>query len=228
MNKKVCIVIPAYNPTEYLEQLVNELTQNDYESIIVVNDGSVQKTNKYFENIKKHCIILKHKENLGKGQSIKTGIKYYIKNYKNLNGILTVDADGQHNIKDINNVCNKFINTNELVLGIRNFKQKQVPIKSKIGNTIINKIFNIKTKYKLQDTQTGLRAIPNRYMKSLLEIKGNRFEYETNMLIFFAKNKEKILEVPIETIYYEKNKNTSFKSIIDSIKIIKLFIEKEN
>ena len=224
MSKKVCIIIPAYNPTEYLEQLINELLQNDYKNIIVVNDGSTEETSKYFKEINNYCIVLKHKENLGKGQSLKTAMKYYIENFTDLYGIITVDADGQHQTEDINKIYTKFIDENELILGSRDFGQKQVPLKSKIGNTITSKLFTIKTKYTLKDTQTGLRAIPNRYIKEFLKIRGDKFEFETETLMYLAEKKEKILEEPIETIYYKKNKNTNFKVIRDSFNIIKLFI----
>ena len=220
MKNNVIILIPAYNPDITLKKLIEKLTQNGYFRIIVVNDGSI--CSKVFENISNDVTILEHKQNRGKGRALKTGINYCIQSCKDILGIITVDADGQHLIEDINRIYETFIqNKNSIVLGCRNFHSKNVPLKSKIGNIIFNYIFYKKTRIKIKDTQTGLRAIPSQYLREIEKIEGERFEYETNMLLYCIRNKINILEVAIQEIYIQKNKNTNFKSLIDSIRICK-------
>lgn len=75
----------------------------------------------------------------------------------------------------------------------------------------------------VSDTQTGLRGIPSSFMRELLALKGERFEFETNMLMETKKRKIPIVEVPIQTIYIEENKTSHFNPIRDSVRIYMLF-----
>lgn len=219
MKNNIVIVIPAYNPNKELLILIKELQKNEYSNIVVIDDGSDSK--EIFESINQSIKIITHEKNKGKGAALKTAINYCLENFDNIDGIITIDADGQHLIKDINNVYNAFIkNRNKVIFGSRTFKSKNIPFRSRIGNVLFSKILFLRTKVKIRDTQTGLRAIPMRYLFNIKEISGDRFEYETNMLLYFIKNKIKIYEVDIEEVYINKNKSSNFKAIKDSIKII--------
>lgn len=79
--------------------------------------------------------------------------------------------------------------------------------------------FYRKTKVKINDTQTGLRGIPTKYLNEIIKIPGQRYEYEINQLKFFAKNVE-IVQLKIATVYSKEIKS-SFKRIKDSIKVLK-------
>lgn len=218
MKNDALIIIPAFNPDQYLEKIIEKLIKKDFDKILVVNDGS--NSEKIFEKIKNKAIILKHNENYGKGKALKTAFEYCVKNNEQVNAVITVDADGQHDIDDVNKVYKKIKeNKNKVVLGSRSFEN--APIFSKIGNNIINKKMHKKTKLNLKDTQTGLRAIPVEYLPDLINIPGERYEYETNMLIYFAKNKIDIVEEDIKTIYINKNNGSNFKKIKDSIRVYK-------
>ena len=222
MNTKIIILIPAYNPTIDLINLVKDLKNNLYENIVVVNDGSSESYMSIFDTISNFCTTIHHSKNCGKGKALKTGFEYIYNNYQNNYICITVDADGQHLVKDINKVRNFALkNKNHLVLGCRNFKEAKVPFRNRIGNLFISLFFNLIYKVKLQDTQTGLRAIPSIYIPELLNIKGTSYEYEQNMLIYFVKNfKEKISYVTI-TAVYNKNQSSYFNIFKDSIKILK-------
>ena len=107
MNKEfynVVILIPSYQPDEKLTKYVNELIDNKFRKILIVNDGSDEKCNKIFDELKnkEECIVLEHKENIGKGKALKTGFEYYINNIDRTEfvGIVTADSDGQHSVKD--------------------------------------------------------------------------------------------------------------------------------
>lgn len=223
MKNDVSIIIPAYNPDEKLINLVKELKKNKYDKIIVVDDGSFDLG--IFRNLKKSVVVLHHRHNKGKGRALKTGFEYCLEKFDDITGIITVDADGQHTIEDVNKVYREFqLNRKKVILGSRNLVLKEVPIKNKIGNKIINKMIGNKFKIKIKDTQTGLRAIPIKRIKHLKQIKGERFEYETNMIIECIKRNIKIIEVPIKTIYLDKNRRSNFKTITDSVKICKTVI----
>jgi len=213
------VVIPALNPDNHLTKLVNELKEKTKYKIIVVDDGS---NNNYdFNNLKKQATILTHKTNKGKGKALRTALKYIKKNkYKDL-GVIFADADGQHAVADIIRLGEKLAeNPDALVIGCRKFKNK-VPIRSIIGNVITRIIFKISSGVYVSDTQTGLRAIALKYTDILLKVNGDRYEYEMNMLYDVVKNKIKIVEVPIQTIYENNNKGSHYKVIRDSILIYK-------
>ena len=217
------IIIPAYNPDSKLIELIKKIKQHDINKIIVVNDGSNISSKPIFDKICSDVILLTHKQNLGKGEGIKTGLKY-IKQQNLKDKILIMDADGQHKIEDGIKLLKELnINKKELVIGKRNFGNK-IPIKSKLGNIITKYFFRIFTGKWVEDTQTGLRAFGTNLIDDLINISGSRYEYEINMLIQCIRNNVEIKEVPIETIYIEGNKSSHFRYFIDSIRIYSTMI----
>ena len=220
MKKDVAIVIPAYNPGKSLENVTKQLLSAEFENIVVVNDGS--KERRIFRSISNNIYLVSHNINCGKGIALKSGFECCQKNFQNIIGIITVDADGQHSIDDVEKMYKELKNNpTSLILGSRNFKQKNVPFRSKIGNIIISRIFENKTGVKLPDTQTGLRAIPIQYIPDLIELEGSRYEYETNMLLYLTNKNIPIIEKTIATIYEKNNKHSHFKAFTDSILICK-------
>lgn len=226
--KEIIVLIPAYNPSGKLIQLIADLIKTDIEKIIIVNDGSNSSYDKIFETIKqiKKCIVLEYKENHGKGYAIKHGIKYYLKNLrKKYKGLVTVDADYQHLPCDILNISRHILNDQySLILGVRNFDLKTIPFLNKYANKLTAKLFEIFYKTKITDTQTGLRGISNYYLNTCKDISGDRFEYEMNMLIYFSRKNITIKEVEIETVYY-KEKESKFNKIKDSVRIYKILFK---
>lgn len=226
MKKDITILIPALNPDKKMVTLISNLIKNNFTNIIVVNDGSNKEHLDFFKQIEKHATILTHAINLGKGRALKTGFNYYLNNNSDCIGVITVDADGQHQIEDINKIYLKLKeNPDNLILGARTFNQKNVPFRSKFGNIITKKLFNFLTGLKIQDTQTGLRAIPNVYLEKLLSIDGERFDFEMNMLMYTKQENITVLEENIETIYLEENKSSHFNPFTDSLKIYTIFLK---
>ena len=219
MKDDIVIIIPAYNPDETLYELIQKLKQNEYKKIIVVNDGSSKI--EYIQRIKPWVSLIENKTNQGKCMAIKLSMEYCLENFSSVIGIITVDADGQHLVEDINKIYEVFRkNPTSVILGSRDFTQKGIPLKSKIGNRLFSKFLQYKTKVMIRDTQTGLRAIPITYIQQVKVIRGTRFEYETNMLLYYIRNHINIKEVAIKNIYINKNKASNYKPIKDSIKIL--------
>lgn len=226
--KEVAIIIPAYKPDERLKILVDKLIEENFENIIVVNDGSGD-TGKnvfdYLENLKE-CIVLNHAVNLGKGRGLKTAFNYFLNHFNNNVGVITVDADGQHLVQDIKKIANKLLeNPTHLILGARNFSIKNIPFRSRFGNIITKFVFNFATGIKITDTQTGLRGIPTYFVKNLLTVSGERYEFEMNMLLECKEQGIPIKEVGIETVYINDNESSHFNPLLDSIRIYSLFFK---
>ena len=222
-EKNIVILIPAYNPTKDLISLTDELIKNKF-TVVVVNDGSNNQTKKTFKKLNKNVILLKHKENMGKGQALKTGFKYILENIK-CQGVITADADGQHLFCDIVNIANYMeIDLSSVVLGIR-LQNKEMLLKSRLGNSITRMVFKVATGKKVYDTQTGLRGIPFKYLQDFINIEGQRYEYEINMLLYCARNNIAFKEIKIHTVYIDNNKASSFNAVRDSFKIYKCILK---
>lgn len=223
----VVAVIPSLNPTSIFVEYVDGLIEKGFRRIIVVDDGSKDSYQNIFDELKvrEQCTVLRHAVNLGKGRALKTGFNHYLNNFSNeySSGVVTADADGQHSPDDTLKIAtNLDENKDCLVLGTRNFNFSHVPFKSKNGNKITTLVFSVLYSKKINDTQTGLRGIPYEFVKKCLELNGERFEYEIGMLIEAVRANIQMVEVEIETIYYDSNRETHFNAVMDSLRIYSL------
>lgn len=224
------IIIPAYEPDDRFIKVLKDLVDAELSPIIVVNDGSGPEYDSIFLEVKriiKHeGLVLNHDCNRGKGRALKTAFEYVINQYPDAIGVVTADSDGQHTVECIKKVQLELENNpNSLILGVRDFSSENVPWKSRFGNELTEKVFSYVAGVHITDTQTGLRGIPYEFLKELLDVKGERFEFETRMLLV-AANRYTIKEVVIETVYDSKeNHQTHFNPIKDSIKIYKILGE---
>lgn len=218
------IVIPALNPSETLIDYVEELLQKGSALVVVVNDGSTLELTYIFEQLStmERCQVLTHDVNRGKGRALKTAFEYILTIDTDFKGVVTADSDGQHSVEDIENIA-EALETGErsLILGVRNLNAEHVPFRSTLGNRLTTFFFDWLFGYRLEDTQTGLRGIPASELKTLVQLKGERYEFEINMLIYARRNRLPFHEIPIETIYFNNNEGSHYKSIRDSVKIFR-------
>ncbi|MEM7646012.1 MAG: glycosyltransferase family 2 protein, partial [Pseudomonadota bacterium] len=214
------IVIPAYEPGQQMIPLIDDLSDQGFSKIIVVDDGSSKESQDVFDKLDHDNVtLIRHSDNMGKGMALKTAFSYILENDQEANGCLTVDADGQHLSTDALRVAETFTrNPNHLVLGKREF-DGDVPARSKIGNLLTKYVFHLSYGQKISDTQTGLRAIPVELMSQLLKSPAKKYEFELEMLILAIKEKFPIDEVTINTVYQDNNESSHFRPIRDSLKI---------
>ena len=188
-------------------------------SIIVVDDGSGPDYAQIFDAARSFATVLTHKENRGKGAALKTGLSYIEKTYidkpyseNSCSGespikerfdpdavIVTMDADGQHRVSDAMRIC--------------------AVVRSRFGNAMTRLVYRLSTGLKVYDTQTGLRAFHIQLLPRMLEIPGERYEYEMNVLLELAKARTPIIEEEIETIYLDNNSSSHFDTIWDSLRV---------
>lgn len=216
MYEKLAILIPTFNPTDKLIKTINNLNENGFKHIIIVNDGSFN--NEIFSKIEVDR-ILKHDFNEGKGKALKTGFEYLKK--LDFDGTITLDDDLQQDILDIKKIADYFLKNEGIYFGVRNFEG--APFLRKFANKIISKVFKVLYKEDICDTQTGLRCFPKKMFPWLTEIEGNGFEYEMNVLKTLVKEKYTINKVYIKTIYNDGKSH--YHAIKDSYKIIKAILK---
>ncbi len=223
---KISVIVPSLNPDEKLKNTINSLLEVGFSDIVCVNDGSREDCLCYFPTPSENITLLKHEVNRGKGAALKTAFQYILTNRPNSIGAITVDGDGQHAANDVLNCAIEMVEkNNKIILGCRDFSKDNVPSRSRVGNRITSGVFKILCGMKISDTQTGLRAFPSAYYKDMLNVAGDRFEYETNMLLEMKARKIPYGEVKIETVYIEENKTSHFRPFRDSYRIYSLIFK---
>ena len=213
---KYIILIPTYNPDVRLLSILESINKK-YE-VIVVDDGSIDKN--LFEKCKDYATVISYNENKGKGYALKEGLKYIKSNFQNYI-VVTMDDDMQHKLSDAIKLCD-YVECHDEVFAIgRRHWDKTTPLRSRIGNAIMRRKFRKYTGMSIYDTQNGLRAFSYKLIDYMLNIEGDRYEYEMNVLYNLKKNNIKYKEIDIETIYIDNNKTSKFRGIKDSLRIIK-------
>ena len=214
---KTGVLIPCYNGAGTIRKIVKGvLTQLPW--VIVVDDGSSDDTYKAAKAA--GAVVLRHKENQGKGAALKTGFEY-IKQNENCDAIIVMDADGQHDWNEIP----KFIEMAQkkdagIILGNRmSGAATNMPWLRWWTNRVTSFVISKITKQRIPDSQCGYRLIKKEVIKNMV-LTTARFDTESEILIKAASQGYSICSVPIKSIY--KNERSYIHPIRDTIKFIKL------
>ena len=223
-TERCVIVLPSLDPNEKFDHVVDGLRDAGFQKILIVDDGSDAEHQQHFIRAETfpECRVLRHPVNMGKGRALKDAFAACISDFPEAEGVITIDGDGQHLIGDIIACGNRMLEEKtQVVLGCRNFDLPDVPARSVAGNKTTARMFRLYGIH-LSDTQTGLRAIPAQYLPRFCDIAGERFDYETNMLLKMKQWKIGFLEQPIETVYEDENSGSHYDTVKDSWRIFKI------
>jgi len=204
------VVIPAYNEAPRISAVTQEVKKY-CQNIIVVDDGSKDKTS---EIVKKVGVkVLRHRLNLGKGAAMKTGVEAALDLGAEV--VILLDADGQHDPKQIPEFLKQLEQGSEIVFGSRNLSFGVPLVRylgNKFGSVLISLIFGI---YR-SDMLCGFIAFTeSAYQK--IKWDSSHYGVETEIVARTGKNKLKYSEIPIATIYKDKYKGVT---IFDAIGIL--------
>ncbi|HSO25170.1 MAG TPA: glycosyltransferase family 2 protein [Methanobacteriaceae archaeon] len=223
-NTGVFILVPAYNEEKTVAEVLKELCEMGYK-VILVDDGSQDETynivNALQADYPSRIFIYRHVINRGLGAALKTGMEASLKNGAEF--IVTFDADGQHDVEDIEGVCHPLIEKKaDVVIGSRNFKD--MPLSRNLGNYLMNFLTLIFYGIYVKDSQSGLRAFTAKSTR-VLNLNSRGYGVSSEIVSEIKKNNLKLKEVPIKTIYnsyaLSKGTNTSV-----GLKILaKMFID---
>lgn len=218
------ILIPAYKPDNKLLEIISNILDRYTVSIVIVDDGSGPEFKEIFASARNmNCTVLTQKENLGKGRALKAGFQYILTHYDESTGVVIADADGQHIVEDIIKIAVALLDEpGKIVLGVREFTA-DVPLKSRIGNKASRCLFKMACGAEISDTQTGLRGFPATLLTWLIGVDGDRFEYETNMLIRALACGIRFREIGIKTVY--QGTTSHYRAFADSIQIGRLLLK---
>jgi putative flippase GtrA len=219
------VLIPAFEPGPRMPALVAELLRTDPDlQVLIVDDGSGPVFAPVFAAAREAgAHVITHASNRGKGAALKTGFAH-IAGHDPDADVVTADADGQHTPTDVGRVAEALRldaadGRSALVLGVRGFAG-EVPLRSRLGNTVARGLFRLATGRRVTDTQTGLRGIPADRLDWALGIPGEGFEYEQRMLLRLGPDQVGAHEVPIDTVYLERNASSHFHPVRDSLRVL--------
>jgi len=215
-NKRFCAVIPAYNVERMIGGVVSGAL-GYIKDVIVVDDGSIDDTSKIAED--SGAVVLRHKVNRGKGDALRTGFEYALKN--NFTHVITIDGDGQHDPSDIP----KFIEKSrdyDIVVGAREFRTGKMPPIRILSNNITTSLVSLVTGRNVRDAYCGYRAI-NADILRKIDLKYGGFMLEPEILIKALKKGYRMDSVPIKTIYGDEKSN--IKSAKDTAEFIKMIVK---
>jgi len=215
-------IIPAYNPGEIVTNIVSEVSKY-VDLVIVVDDGSDADNEKYLlqcatiENVQ----LITFPFNQGKGYALLAGLREAVKYSPDY--IFTIDSDGQHNPEEITKFKQLIATSDQsydLLIGTRQMAI-EMPLRSRIGNVFTAKLFNALFKKPIADTQSGFRVLSANFAKDVVaNISPGRYETEMRMLIYAVETNRTLGNLGIETIYFDENKNSKFRPLKDSLRVL--------
>ena len=207
------LVLPVYQPSAHLAALLDDVRSAAPDTrVVVVDDGSASAP-----VLDGGGVVLRHGINRGKGAALKTGFRHVARSCPGAD-VVCADADGQHGVRDILRVAEQVRRTRRIVLGVREVGPK-MPLRSRFGNTVTQRLFRAATGHAVRDTQTGLRGYPGEMLDWLLGIPGERFEYEMNVLLYAARAGRPIEQISIDTTYLNENASSHFGVFADAVRI---------
>lgn len=216
----VCILIPVYNEFKEIGRLVESLKQKDF-AVVVVDDGSSDDSGKTARE--KGALVIRHEQKKGKGSSLQDGFEYILKEEK-YDGVVTIDGDGQHDIKDIEQfLVQAHQHPGSIITGTRMDNPRGMPLVRLWTNRLMSGVISFLCRQKIPDTQCGFRLISSSVLKQL-KLTSNDFQIETEVLIKAARLGVKIYSVPIKTIY--RGEASKINPVVDTFRFL-VYIIKE-
>lgn len=217
-STKIFIVIPAYNEEVVIQDVIKEVQGAGYKNIVVIDDGSTDNTQiKARELIGRNA--LRHKINRGKGCAIKTGIEAV--KLLGADIIVTMDGDGQHDPTDIEKLIISIEKEKmDVVLGTRLLNSKGMPFWKIIANHFGNFYTWLLFGLWVTDSQSGFRAY-SRHAAEVINTKGDRYEYDSEVIHEIYMYKLKFKEIPIVVRYTKYSMGKIHKvGLINGFKIL--------
>jgi glycosyltransferase involved in cell wall biosynthesis len=214
-QNKICAVIPFYNEEKTISEIITR-TLKFVDTVIAIDDGSKDNSCDNVNTIK-NVILLKHKNNEGKGSALKTGFEVSVQN--NFDLTLTLDADLQHPPEEIPKFLDA-LSFNDIVIGNRLSDLSSMPVQRILSNKISSGLLSLKAGRRIYDSQCGFRGFRTKILSSIMP-HFSGYEAESEMLILAARKNYKFGFVAIPTIYgEEKSKVRPFNIILGFIKTL--------
>lgn len=184
--------------------------------VVVIDDGSVDDTGRIAEE--HGAALITHRKNRGKGASLKRGFTYALK--RDYAAVVMMDGDGQHNPEDLSRFIKTAADTGaELIIGNRMGDTRSMPLLRRWTNGYMSRLISKFAGQEIPDSQCGFRLIKRIVLEKVRLLSFN-FETESEILIKAAKERFRIISIPIKTVY--QGESSKINPIIDTIRFIKM------
>lgn len=218
MDRKFCILIPAYNEAKAIGVIVKILCERRL-PVYVVDDGSVDDTATIAK--RQGAIVVSHHSNEGKGASIIDGAKHILSG--DFDAVLIMDGDGQHSVDDVEKFFSKMEETGaDIVIGNRMLDTSSMPYVRIKTNQFMSGLISMIAGQAVADTQCGFRLIKKEVLEKV-KLESRRFDIETELIIKAARLGFRIESVPIKTVY--GGEVSRINPVIDTLRFIALMIK---
>ena len=216
-NIRLCVIIPTYNNAGTILQ-VAEAVSSVCQDVIVVNDGSTDKTPEILQTLPETVTVVSYEKNRGKGHALVTGFRQAAK--MGFTHAVTIDADGQHFAEDIPLLIEAMERCPEaIIVGCRNLTEENMPRQNTFANKFSNFWFRLQTGCPLSDTQSGYRLYTLASLRGLNLIT-SRYEAELELLVFAAWAGVRVTSVPVRVYYPPADERVShFRPVYDFVRI---------
>ena len=225
MESDAVILIPALNPPVSFPSYIQELKEQGFERIVVVNDGSRTDKLPVFYKIKRlGATVIDHPQNLGQGAALRTGFQYYLERYQGQSdGVITLNADRQIPASDAAKIASSLHNEQAmgsfaLVVGTRNLEGRNVSDYDYRMGGVMRLLYHMLMGVRLNDPLSGVFGIPDLRVRQCLDIAGDGYAYATSMTMSFEKIG--FLQVPVSYVNYEAGVEPAFRKVADTIRIL--------
>ncbi|MCX5786554.1 MAG: PIG-L family deacetylase [Elusimicrobia bacterium] len=223
---RTCAIIPCYNIDNLCVQAVSR-AMNYADRVIAVDDGSTDMTAAHFRELERkggNLTVISFSKNRGKGFAILEGMKSALAGDFDL--ILTMDGDLQHLPEDIPSFQRAWSEGGEFIIGYRRFSGK-VPLRSRIGNSLVNKLVRVLFNRVPIDSQSGFRGFSRALAGDIVRspaVRGGRYETEIDIMVEAVRRNYRVMQVEIPTIYLDGNRKSHFRPFTDSFRVVKSFV----
>ena len=218
MKEKIIILIPAYNEEKIIQKVIKNCLSFKTD-LVIVNDGSTDKTLEKINFFKKKVAILSYHKNQGKGKALQTGFDYALKN--NYKGVITIDGDNQHEAKNISYFLKEIKkNDADLIIGSRFNNTKDMPFTRLATNLSTSWIISKIVGRKIEDVQSGFRYLNKKAIKNI-KLETNRFDTEPEIALKAGLLNYRIKNIPIKTIYHDEAES-QINNFLDTIQFFRL------
>jgi glycosyltransferase involved in cell wall biosynthesis len=213
---KTAAIIPAYREEQHIGDVVRR-TRQQLDHVVVIDDGSSDNTARCAREAGAEVIV--HGQNRGKGEAIKTGLRHWLD--RQFIYVIILDADGQHLPEEIDRFMATAAQAGDrsFFLGNRMNNLTGMPFIRRVVNRYMSNRISRICRQKIPDSQCGFRMLDRQLIPELLD-GGNRFDYETEMLIIASRKGYRIESVPITTVYSDEV--SSIHPARDTIRFFKL------
>jgi glycosyltransferase involved in cell wall biosynthesis len=222
-HSTVSVIIPAYNEEKTIGNVIAETISvmdsiNTPYEIIIVDDGSTDKTRQIATTYK--ATVLSNGHNQGKGYAMRKGFQHAQGDI-----IVTIDADGAHNPKEIPDIITPLFNGTDIVAGSRFLgRGKGSTTKlNHVGNFLINMTIMTLTGKHITDSQTGFRAFRKEFLQAV-DLESYGYEIESEITIKGLKNGFTFQERPISCTR-RKHNVSKLRILSDGTKIFKTILK---